>query len=66
MTLTLDTGTLPDGVREDLDRLRLHLIRAREEQQRKDTPAARALVQLCLHRMDAVLDLWNATVQAGR
>ena len=64
MTLTLNAESLTDGIRFDFGQVRADLIDARYEQQRKDTPAARARLQDCMTRMNAVLDMWNDSAPA--
>lgn len=60
MTVTLSDRTL-DRVQEDFAWACALLAMARRARQAKDTPAARAELELCQARVDAILDGWNAT-----
>lgn len=59
MTATLSDRTL-DDVQEDFVWACALLTSARREQRATDTPAARAQLELCQARVDAILDDWNA------
>ena len=57
--------TATDGVLEiipvEFELACLDLAQARSVQSGKDSPTSRARVQACRERVDALLDLWNAT-----
>jgi hypothetical protein len=59
MEPVLDVDPLIVGIRREFDHARAELVEARLDQLRKDTAAARARVEDCVARMDAVLDQWN-------
>jgi len=59
MTATLTDRTL-DDVQEDFFWACALLTSARGELRAKDTPAARAQLELCQARVDAILGDWNA------
>jgi hypothetical protein len=58
--MTVVTDGLLVSLRRDLEVGQRALDAAREEQRRKDTPAARSRVAERRAGVDRVLDLWNA------
>ncbi|WP_409329605.1 hypothetical protein [Trujillonella humicola] len=63
--MAVPTPGTDDSIRLDLQDARGRLLAARSAQRAADTPATRIEVELCLARLDRLLDTWNERATAA-